>query len=120
MAYRYSLEELITCAGRELAMRERVYPERVTGGRMRREDMQREISLMRSIVEFLQGERERRVAEQQPALFTEVGRPADQDGWNSEDHLVSVKLAGEAQPVTRVVEHHVWKHVISAPEATAL
>lgn len=120
MAYRYSLEELITCAGRELAMRERVYPERVSAGRMKREEMAREIALMRSIQELLQAERERRLAAQQAQLFTEIGRPADQDGWNPEDHLVSVRLLGQDQAVTRIVEHHVWKHVISAPELKGL
>ena len=44
-------EAKLDCAKRELAMRRAVYPKRVRTGQMSRDDFEREVALMRAIVE---------------------------------------------------------------------
>lgn len=50
---RFSLQDLISCASREVAMRQRLYPRWVAEGRMTREKAAREVDLMQEIVERL-------------------------------------------------------------------
>ena len=47
------LNDLLGCCKRELALRERVYPKWVAGGRMSEAKAEREIEQMRGCVEFL-------------------------------------------------------------------
>ena len=61
----FSPSELAGCARRELRMRERVYPRWIERDKMRQEDADRELALMRAIVALLE-ERERQHA---PELF---------------------------------------------------
>lgn len=51
----YSPRDLIACARRELAIRTRVYPNRVSKGWMQADEAAREIDLMRLIVAQLEG-----------------------------------------------------------------
>lgn len=52
-----TIEDLITCAEREVRMREQVYPGRIAAGRMRSYHANREIMLMRAIVDELKKRR---------------------------------------------------------------
>jgi len=47
------LNDLLGCCSRELALRERVYPKFVAKGTMSEAKAEKEIALMRSVVEFL-------------------------------------------------------------------
>jgi len=47
------LNDLLGCCRRELALRERVYPKFVAKGTMSEAKAEKEIALMRSVVEFL-------------------------------------------------------------------
>jgi hypothetical protein len=55
-----TIDDLIRCAERELAMRERVYPHQVAAGRMRQVIADRELGLMRAIAEQLRLDRDGR------------------------------------------------------------
>lgn len=48
------LEALIKCANRETTMRKRVYPNRVSMGKMSKKQMEKEIEMMNDIAELLQ------------------------------------------------------------------
>jgi hypothetical protein len=48
------LTDQIDCVKREIAMRERVYPTRVSGRRMTQEQMDRELGRMRAVLRTLQ------------------------------------------------------------------
>jgi signal recognition particle subunit SEC65 len=48
-----AIGELVACAEREVRFREYVYPRRITAGRMTTEKAEREIALMKAIVEEL-------------------------------------------------------------------
>jgi hypothetical protein len=47
---------MLTCARREVAIREVVYPKRVAQGRMKLNDAEREILLMKAIVQHFEAE----------------------------------------------------------------
>ena len=49
-----SLEEMISCAKRELAYRRRTYPTLVARNRMSGQEADREIAAMRAILRFLE------------------------------------------------------------------
>lgn len=53
------LAQQIRCAERELAMRQRVYPNWVAGGRLSQEKADHEIAAMRAIVETLRASQEK-------------------------------------------------------------
>jgi hypothetical protein len=48
-----TLDEKIVCVKREIAMRERVYPGWVAAGRMKQDRADREIEVMKSVLESL-------------------------------------------------------------------
>jgi len=50
-----SLQEMIVDAEREVRMRINVYPKLVINGRMKQDDADRKIAIMRAIVERLRG-----------------------------------------------------------------
>ena len=58
MAEPLALEDLIKCAQRELAMRERVYPKRISEGRMKETTADHEINCMAAILHLLQEKKE--------------------------------------------------------------
>lgn len=60
-----SIMSMISCARRELRMREAYYPERVRRGVMSPEKAQHEIDAMRAICELLDSIQERQAAEVQ-------------------------------------------------------
>lgn len=115
----HSLEDLIACASRELAMREQVYPRQVERRSMKPDDAARELALMRSLVQFLQSEAKRALAVSEPVLFEELGQAADSDGWQSSDSIVKITRKGQP-PVWRVVEEFVMRSIEKAPEWTPL
>lgn len=49
-----TLEELVKCAKRELAYRRYVYPNRVSAGKMKPEQMKHETACMERIVQILE------------------------------------------------------------------
>ena len=49
-----TLAEQIACVRREIAMRERVYPKWVEGGRMKQADANRELETMKAVLETVQ------------------------------------------------------------------
>lgn len=49
-------QQMLGCARRELAMRERVYPRWVQTGRMTQDESEREIATMAAIVRHFEGE----------------------------------------------------------------
>ena len=53
-----TLDEMVACAERELAMRERVYPKWVESGRMKAEEADQEIHVMKHIASFLARKRD--------------------------------------------------------------
>jgi hypothetical protein len=50
------IADMLTCARREVAIREVVYPKRVAQGRMKLNDAEREILLMKAIVQHFEAE----------------------------------------------------------------
>lgn len=52
----FTLKELRECAEREVKLRERVYPNRITTGRMSAEHAARQIAMMEEIARRLQTE----------------------------------------------------------------
>lgn len=48
-----SLDDEIICVRREIGMRERVYPRWVAGGKMKQHNAEREIAVMKSVLESL-------------------------------------------------------------------
>jgi hypothetical protein len=59
---KFSINDLVACARRELAQRRRVYRKLVATGKMAQEDADREIALMEAIRENLENQ-------QRPKLF---------------------------------------------------
>ena len=55
---RFTLAELAREAEREVILREAVYPNRIAVGKMRREQAERQIALMRAIARRLRAEEE--------------------------------------------------------------
>jgi hypothetical protein len=55
-----NLAEQIQCAERELAMRQKLYPRWVAGGRMKRDKSEKEIACMVAIIQTLKGLRDDR------------------------------------------------------------
>ena len=53
-----TIEDLIKCAQRELAMRERVYLKRIAEGRMQESAAEHEIACMAAILHLLQEKKE--------------------------------------------------------------
>ncbi len=47
------LADQIACVKREIALRERLYPRWIVGGRLRRADAEREIATMKAVLETL-------------------------------------------------------------------
>lgn len=52
----FSLEDLLACAKRELALRKNVYPKWVKAGRYTADQARREVAMMEAIVEMLNGQ----------------------------------------------------------------
>lgn len=50
-----TLQDQIACVEREIAMRERVYPHWVRGGRLKQDKADREIETMRAVLATLRG-----------------------------------------------------------------
>lgn len=56
---RYTIDAMVKCAARELAMRRNVYPKWVQSGRMKAEAADHEISCMQAIVDTLNAIRDK-------------------------------------------------------------
>ena len=54
----FTVSELVACARRELGQRKRFYPRLIGDGRMKGEDADREIAMMRAIAEHFEEMRE--------------------------------------------------------------
>lgn len=61
------LSDLVACAEREIAMRERAYPRWVEDRRMRQETADRELALMKAVADALRCLRQARVSGLLPA-----------------------------------------------------
>jgi hypothetical protein len=90
-----SLERQISCVKRELAIRERVYPQWVKGGTLTPESMKRELDGMRAVLATLEGLRRPwdGIERRQPQLdLTELALTGDDSPAEPADPLAAPSL----------------------------